>query len=63
MALPDVRLDAADDPASGLRGAVAMLPLRGLAPGRHELTIERLRSQNADPDAPAPAPHRIVFWR
>lgn len=58
-----LRLDAADDPRSGLRGAVAMLPLHGLAPGRHELTVNRLRKQLADADAPAPAPHRIVFWR
>lgn len=58
-----VQFDAADDPGSGLRGAVAMLPVKQLAPGRHELTVNRLRSQRAGADDPPPAPHRIVFWR
>jgi hypothetical protein len=58
-----VSFDAADDPGSGLRGMVAMLPVKGLAAGRHELTVRRLRAPTADADAPAPAPHRIVFWR
>jgi hypothetical protein len=59
----DVTFDAADDPASGLRGAVAMLRVKDLTPGRHELTVKRLRSPLDEPEDPDPPPHRIVFWR
>lgn len=58
-----VSFEAADDPGSGLRGAVAMLPVKALAPGRHELTVRRLRSPMAEAETPDPQPHRIVFWR
>lgn len=61
--LTGLRFDAAEDPRTGLRGSVAMIPIAGLARGRHELTVERMRSQVAKDDAPTPAPHRIVFWR
>ncbi len=63
VALQGLHFDAADDPVSGLRGAVAMIPIRQLAPGRHELTVQRQRSQHSKPGDSPPAPHRIVFWR
>lgn len=61
--VPNLRFDAANDEASGLRGVLAMIPVGALPPGRHELVVRRARSQLSDADAPVPPPHRIVFWR
>jgi hypothetical protein len=61
--VPDLRFDAANDEASGLRGVLAMIPIGALPPGRHELLVHRARSQLSAADAPIPPPHRIAFWR
>ena len=66
-----VRLDAATDPVTGLRGALAMIPAERLAPGRHELTVVRLANPRlatgivaaAPAEAPDAKPDRIPFWR
>jgi hypothetical protein len=47
----------------GLRGFVAMIDVRALAPGRHVLEIARPTvSRDAQRDEP-PQPYRIPFWR
>jgi hypothetical protein len=56
-----VPLDAASDPVSGLRGVMAMIPMAGLAPGRHEVTVARLSRSRSG--AEAPKPERILFWK
>jgi hypothetical protein len=61
--LPDLQFDLADDPASGLRGVLAMIRIADLAPGRHLLEIQRPPSPIATEHSPPPRPHRIVFWR
>lgn len=55
-----VRFDAATDPMTGNRGLLAMT---GLAPGRHELEIDRPRPPEDDSRARARPPWRIPFWR
>ena len=58
-----IRFDAAEDPRTGQRGMIAMIPVHDLAPGRHELTLMRApRNRRKDADEP-PKPHRIPFWR
>lgn len=60
----DVPFDAAEDPVTGQRGMLAMIPMTGIAPGRHELTVapaplDRERGEGAEPVEP----YRIPFWR
>lgn len=57
-----VPFDAAEDPRTGQRGMLAMIPVRELAPGRHELTIVQA-PRKPEPDDPTPRPYRIPFWR
>lgn len=75
----DVRVDGAPvqgadyaftrDPGTGLRGILAMLPLQGMAPGRHELRLANIGDEHSwdDPEArarhQAQGPVRIPFWR
>jgi hypothetical protein len=64
-ALADPQFEIASDPATGLRGVIAMIDVRALAPGRHVLLVRRL-PRGFDPSAPAPQAEpddRIVFWR
>lgn len=61
--LQDVRYELGEDARSGLRGLVAMIPVAGLAPGRHELRIEVPTPPGSKPDPERDAPHRIAFWR
>jgi hypothetical protein len=53
-----IRLDASTDPRSGQPGMLAMVPVAGLAPGRHELSL-------AAPDRKGAGTrrYRIPFWR
>lgn len=56
-----VNVDASSDPQTGQPGVLAMLPMQGLAQGRHELSL-------AEPGpTPADARHarryRIPFWK
>ena len=60
----DVPFDAAEDPLTGQRGMLAMIPMVDVAPGRHELTVspaplDRDRAEGADPITL----YRIPFWR
>lgn len=58
-------LDFATDPISDLRGVVAHIPARALAPGRHEIVVTKLALPPEDPRASAKPeqPYRIPFWR
>ncbi len=59
----DIRFDAAEDPRTGQRGMIAMIPVSDLPVGRHELTLLRApRNRRKDADEP-PKPYRIPFWR
>ena len=45
-------------------GMLAMIPMHGLAVGRHELTVmPALRHRDPDPDAKPVTPYIIPFWR
>lgn len=59
----DVPFDAGEDPNSGYRGLVAMIPVRGLAEGRHELLIQPAVHPDRLKDEKATRPFRIPFWR
>jgi hypothetical protein len=59
QAIKDVRFDFARDPKTGQRGMLAMLPLAGAIPGRHELTV----GGAMDEDGKLRPPDRIPFWR
>lgn len=60
-ALLKLRFDAAEDPDTGQRGMLAMIPVQGLAPGRHELV---LREASHRPKSVAMTRlYRIPFWR
>ena len=75
----DIRLDGSEpgavdlvfstDPGTGLRALMAVVPIRDLATGRHELTLARIPRASVwdDPDAlaehRAEGPVRIAFWR
>jgi len=66
--IPPAWLAFSSDPASGLRGVQAMIPIDGLAPGRHEVSLQQpLRPRDLPTDAtgvPAPPPRtKIAFWR
>ena len=58
-----VVLDAAEDPQTGQRGLVAMIPTAGLAPGRHELTLMPAAGKGGRPVDEDTRPYRIPFWR
>lgn len=60
VAVADLRYDIAEDPVSGLRGFVAMIDVRELPRGRHELVVARpVRPDREE----LPEPAIIPFWR
>jgi hypothetical protein len=59
----DVHFDAAEDPTTGQRGMLAMIPVYALERGRHELTVQRTPRADRKDDEPAPEPYVIPFWR
>ena len=63
--LGDMRFDIASDPRTDRPALLAMIDVRSLAKGRHELRVARPPRGNRapDPDNPDPGFHRIVFWR
>lgn len=65
LPLADLRWDFYTDPDTQIAGMLVMIPVRDLAPGRHELAIARIEEARAgDSDAAEePAPWRIPFWR
>ena len=60
-----LRYEAASDPRTGRPVLLAMIDLRTLASGRHELRIGRppYSDRKPDKDSPDPGEYRIVFWR
>lgn len=60
-----LRYEASNDPRTDRPALLAMVDVRDLAPGRHELRIAR--PPNSDrrvrKDKPDPGHYRIVFWR
>jgi hypothetical protein len=48
-------------PRTGLRGVIAYIPVDGLPPGRHVLTVRRLPRPDT-PDTPPDPPYEIPFW-
>ncbi len=59
----DIHFDAAEDPTTGQRGMIAMIPVHALDRGRHELTVQRTPRSDRKADDPAPKPYVIPFWR
>jgi hypothetical protein len=60
--LPRVRPRYFTDPRTGQQGLAAIVPIRGLAAGEHELRVALAPPTKAS--APRePAQYRIVFWR
>jgi hypothetical protein len=57
-----VGLDASTDASTGQPGMLAMLPVGGLSPGRHELTLNSPGRDGGDPDRPQRR-FRIPFWK
>jgi hypothetical protein len=53
-----VRFETGSDPATGRPALVAMVDVRALAPGRHELRTARLDAHDDEPKV-----HVIPFWR
>jgi hypothetical protein len=72
QALHDVHLDGrklaalqyevGSDPGTGRPALLAMIDVRALAPGRHELQVARATAPD-DKRPEASAPYRIPFWR
>lgn len=58
--LPSLRFDAGSDARTDRPALMAMIDVRGLAPGRHELRVART---GANPDKPADGDYVIPFWR
>lgn len=50
------------DPRTGQQSLATILPLRGLAPGEHELRLVRAATPST-PSEPGPPDYRIAFWR
>jgi len=63
--LKDLQYEISSDPRTDRPALLAMIDVRGLAPGRHELRVDRpaYADSKPDPDEPDPGFHRIVFWR
>ncbi len=63
--LKDLQYEISSDPRTDRPALLAMIDVRGLAPGRHELRVDRppYADRKPDPDDPDRGFHRIVFWR
>jgi len=63
--LADLRYEASNDPRTDRPALLAMIDVRDLAPGRHELRIARppYSDRRARKNRPDPGHDRIVFWR
>lgn len=57
-----LQLDASSDPRSGLPGLLAMVPIRDLAPGRHELSLAAVDPRRQTRGQPTRR-YRIPFWK
>ena len=60
----DLRYEIASDPRTGRPSLLAMIDVRTLAKGRHELRVTHPHRANRKPDKDKPDPgfHRIAFW-
>jgi hypothetical protein len=58
-----VPLDAAEDPQTGQRGLLAMVPVSALPAGRHELTVMPPTDKERRPVDADTRPYLIPFWR
>ncbi|MEO5827515.1 MAG: hypothetical protein ABIQ48_02720, partial [Luteimonas sp.] len=58
--LSALRFDAGSDARTDRPGLMAMIDVRTLGPGRHELRIART---DPNPDKPADGDYVIPFWR
>ena len=61
--LSDQRFDAGSDARSERPALVAMIDVRALAPGRHEITIARVPVLGDDGKPESAKPWAIPFWR
>jgi len=63
--LDDLAYEIARDPRTNRPALLAMIDIRQLAPGRHELQVARPARANAVPDEDDPDPgfDRIPFWK
>ena len=63
--LTDLRYEIASDPRTDRPALLAMIDVRDLPPGRHELRIARppYSDRRARKNRPDPGHDRIVFWR
>ncbi len=63
--LADLRYEASNDPRTDRPALLAMIDVRDLPPGRHELRIARppYSDRRARKNRPDPGHDRIVFWR
>lgn len=57
-----VTFDASADPKTGQRGMLAMIPVRDLAAGRHELSVAAITRTSAKKELPVRR-YRIIFWK
>lgn len=58
-----VGLEAATDARSGLRGSLAMVPVRELPPGRHEISVVEVKPPRGSSDDEPQRRYRIPFWK
>ena len=63
--LAELRYEASNDPRTDRPALLAMIDVRDLPPGRHELRIARppYSDRRARKNRPDPGHDRIVFWR
>lgn len=61
--LPDLTYESSSDARTDRPALLAMIDVRRLGPGRHELTVARPASTNEHERRETPAPYRIPFWR
>lgn len=62
--LEPVPYEIGSDPRTDRPALVAMIDIRALAPGRHELQVARTGDEHADPGSKdTPSSWRIPFWR
>ena len=58
-----VPLDAAEDPQTGQRGMLAMVPVSALPAGRHDLNVTPPTETGREPVDEKTRPYLIPFWR
>lgn len=59
----DVALEAATDARTGLRGSLAMIPVRDLPQGRHEVSVVEVKPARSSNDGEPQRRYVIPFWK